>query len=74
MRLSACNIALNLFFDTFVLRLQKDRAVELKKNVDVFSGVANSVIGGGAYIHIFMFTDHKNNRFQKKLVMQNTNI
>jgi hypothetical protein len=30
--------------------------------------------GGGAHIHIFVFTDHKNNRFQKKLIMQNTNI
>ena len=28
----------------------------------------------GANIHIFVFTDHKNNRFQKKLIMQNTNI
>ena len=30
--------------------------------------------GGGAHIHIFVFTDHKNNRFQKKLITQNTNI
>ena len=27
---------------------------------------------GGANIHIFVFTDLKNNRFQKKLIMQNT--
>ena len=26
------------------------------------------------HIHIFMFTDRKNNRFQKELIMQNTNI
>jgi hypothetical protein len=30
--------------------------------------------GGGVYIHIFMFTYRKNNRFQKKSVGQNTNI
>ena len=28
----------------------------------------------GAYIHIFVFTDCKNNRFQKKLIFQNTNM
>ena len=39
------------------------------------SGVANSIIGGGgAHIHIFEFTDHKNNRFQTKLIAQNMNI
>ena len=26
---------------------------------------------GGGHIHIFVFTDHKNNRFQKKLITQN---
>jgi hypothetical protein len=30
--------------------------------------------GRGVYIHIFMFTYRKNNRFQKKSVGQNTNI
>ena len=40
----------------------------------VYSGVANSIIGGGDNIHIFVFIGHKNNRFQRKLVMQNTNI
>jgi hypothetical protein len=29
---------------------------------------------GPTHIHIFVFTDHKNNRFQKKLITQNTNI
>ena len=29
---------------------------------------------GGAHIHIFVFTDCKNNRFQRKLMMHNTNI
>ena len=24
---------------------------------------------GGVYIHIFMFTDHRNNQFQKKLIV-----
>ncbi len=42
------------------------------------SGVGRSIIGGGGggggNIHIFVFTDLKNNRFQKKLIMQNTNI
>ena len=37
------------------------------------SGVGRSIIGG-ANIHIFVFTDLKNNRFQKKLIMQNMNI
>ena len=36
--------------------------------------VASSIIGGGAHIHTFVFADHKNNRFQKKLIVQNTNI
>ena len=30
--------------------------------------------GGGADIHIYVFTHHKNNRFEKKLIVQNTNI
>ena len=30
--------------------------------------------GGGADIHIYVFKHHKNNRFQKKLIVQNTNI
>ena len=30
--------------------------------------------GGGAHIHIFEFTDHESNRFQKKLIAQNMNI
>ena len=30
--------------------------------------------GGGAVIYIFVLTDCKNNRFQKKLMMQNKNI
>ena len=37
--------------------------------------VASSIIGGGgADIHIFVFTNHKNNWFQKKLIVQNPNI
>ena len=39
----------------------------------VHSGAASTIIGE-ANIHIFVFTDHKNNRFQKKLIMQNTKI
>ena len=30
--------------------------------------------GGGADIHIFVFTNHKSNWFQKKLIVQNPNI
>jgi hypothetical protein len=36
-------------------------------------GAGISIIAG-ADIHIFVFTDCKNNRFQKKLIGQNTNI
>jgi hypothetical protein len=41
------------------------------------SGGTSAIIGGGgggANIHTFVFTDQKNNGFQKKLIMQNTNI
>ena len=37
------------------------------------SGVASSIIEG-VHIHIFVFTDRKNNTFQKRLITQNTNI
>jgi hypothetical protein len=36
--------------------------------------VASSDNWGMGHIHIFVFTDLKNNRFQKKLIMQNKNI
>ena len=36
-------------------------------------GRRRSIIGGGAHIHILVFTDCKNNRFQKKLMMHNVN-
>ena len=29
---------------------------------------------GGSHIHSFVFTDRNNNRFQKKFMMQNTDI
>ena len=47
----------------------------LSKSIDseLNSGVANSIIEG-VYIRIFVFTDHKNKRFQKKFVVQNTNL
>ena len=49
---------------------------EARENEQNVIAVASSIIwgGGGADIHIFVFTDHKNNRFQKKLITQNTNI
>ena len=37
------------------------------------SGAGRTIIGG-ANIHISLLTDCKNNRFQKKLITQNTNI
>ena len=37
-------------------------------------GSRRLIIGVGADIHIFVFTDCKNNRFQKKLMMPNKNI
>jgi hypothetical protein len=37
------------------------------------SGVARTIIGGGD-IHIFVFTYHKNNEFEKKLITQNMDI
>ena len=48
--------------------------VELWFDCVSFRAVASSIIGGGADIHIYVFTHHKNNRFQKKLIVQNTNI
>ena len=32
-----------------------------------WTGVASSISGGGGHIHIFVFTDRKDNQFQKKL-------
>ena len=40
---------------------------------NINSGVASSIIEG-VHIHIFVFTDRKNNTFQKRLITQNTNI
>ncbi len=40
----------------------------------VISSGAGRTIIGGANIHISLLTDCKNNRFQKKLITQNTNI
>ena len=37
-------------------------------------GSRRLIIWVGADIHIFVFTDCKNNRFQKKLMMPNKNI
>ena len=37
-----------------------------------FSSVANSIIET-AYIHILVFTVYKNNRFEQKLIVWNTN-
>ena len=37
---------------------------------DQGSGVARGIIeGGGGHIHIFVFTDYEDNRFQKKLIL-----
>ena len=52
----------------------------LKKNIEKNTidiakkcrAVASSIIGGGggAHVHRYVFTQHKNNRFQKKLIVQ----
>jgi hypothetical protein len=42
--------------------------VHRRRKIDKLGG------GGGGHIHMFVFTDLKNNRFQNKLIMQNTNI
>ena len=47
---------------------------QIIKKMTLSRAVASSIIGGGADIHIYVFTHHKNNRFQKKLIVQNTNI
>ena len=41
--------------------------------MDFNSGAGRTIIEG-ANIHIFVFTDCKNNRFQKKLIKQNAHI
>ncbi len=47
------------------------RRVNAIQTID--SGAGRTIIGG-ANIHISLLTDCKNNRFQKKLITQNTNI
>ena len=45
--------------------------------VDLYSNQWRSKVdiwGGGTHIHIFQFTDHENNRFQKKLIVQSMYI
>jgi hypothetical protein len=49
-------------------------ALKISQKVDQLRGAGISIIGGGADIHIFVCTDCENNRFQKKLIGQNTNI
>ena len=39
-----------------------------------FRGRERSLSEGGSHIHSFVFTDHNNNRFQKKFMMQNTDL
>ena len=60
-----------------ITRWREDMNMSCKNNIlrttNVTSGVANS-INTGAHIHIIVFTYHKNNRFQKKLIVQNMNI
>ena len=48
-------------------------AIMLICYIIVFRGIATSIIEG-VRIQIFMLTDRKNSRFQKRLKMQNTNI
>ena len=51
--------------------LQDDRWQKKRENI---RGAGRLIIGWGADIHLFVFTDCKNNQFQKKLVGQNVNI
>ena len=49
------------------------RSTQILYPLDVeISGVASSIIEG-VHIHILVFTDRKSNRFQKRLITQNTN-
>ena len=66
-----------------VLSLGKDKHVSpflvfieafFAANCDQWRNKLSKCVWEGAHIHIFMFKDHKNNRFQKKLTMQNKNI
>ena len=50
------------------------KALSLSLLLFSLSGSRRLIIGVGADIHIFVFTDCKNNRFQKKLMMLNKNI
>jgi hypothetical protein len=63
-------------FGSFLLNsAQESSMLASIVSMSVFSAVArHDNWGGGGYIHIFMFTYRKNNRFQKKSVGQNTNI
>jgi hypothetical protein len=47
---------------------------DFRKAFDMIDRGAGISIIARADIHIFVFTDCKNNRFQKKLIGQNTNI
>jgi hypothetical protein len=66
-----------------VLYLMANKLNEQAKFASKFSYIFITVVlwrsqldkwGGGDHIHIFVFTDLKNNQFQKKLIMQNTNV
>ena len=64
-----CNIFLSLDFPPY------PEALFMFCYIFLTSGIGRSIIGGGGgHIHIFMFTYLKDNRFPKKLIMQNTNI
>ena len=62
----------------YIYQADKINGEILKPYKDVYymncRGSRRLIIGVGADIHIFVFTDCKNNRFQKKLMMPNKNI
>ena len=58
---------LKIGFEIWPLRLAVCREHEAK-------GQGRKKLDSWGHIHIFVFTDCKNNRFQKKSIMQNTNI
>ncbi len=65
----------NILFNAYIIGGLLFHAIYWRKTFVFCKGVKRSIIwgGGGDHIHIFLFTDCKNNRFQKKLIVQNTN-
>jgi hypothetical protein len=61
-------------FNTIFLAMLTSSSLSTKINYTIRAVARHDNWGEGVYIHIFMSTYRKNNRFQKKSVRQNTNI